>query len=72
MELIIILALLLIFYVCYILYTRESFVSSSEIKINEDTYKYYTRKGGGGITWDKYSEAEKSFKKFRKGEGYPN
>ena len=72
MELIIILSLLLIIYVGYILYTRESFVSSSEQKINQETYKYYTRNVGGGLTWDGYSGAEKSFKKFRKGRRDPN
>lgn len=67
MEIIILFALLLIFYVVYTLFSRETFISSSETKINKDIHKYYTRKRSGGFSWNKYRDSEKSYDKFKVG-----
>lgn len=67
MELIVLFALLLILYVVYTLFSRETFISSSENRINTDIHNYYTRKRGGGLSWNNYRDSEKSYDKFKVG-----
>lgn len=67
MELIILLALLLILYVVYTLFTRETFVTKGETKMNNDIHAYYTRKKKGGQRWEDYLNSEKSYDKFKRG-----
>tara|TARA_B110001450_G_C17657228_1_gene495800 strand:+ start:235 stop:453 length:219 start_codon:yes stop_codon:yes gene_type:complete len=67
MELIILLSLLLILYVVYTIFTRETFVTKGETKMNKDIHDYYTRKNKGGQRWEDYRNSEKTFAKFKRG-----